>query len=368
MARLRVGVIGCGTVAQIMWLPNTRELDDLFEVVAVCDLSPGLTESVGEYFGVPKRYQDYRDLVAQDLDMVIVLTPGSHAPAAIAAMEAGKHVIAEKPMCFTLREADAMIATAERTDTRLMVSYMKRYDPGYRYGRDIVRGMDDLRYIQINILHPDPDFYYAHHRIKRFRDVPAETLAALQEEDDRLTVEAIGEVSPLVRQLYRDVVLGSMCHDTNALRGILGTPRDVLLTTIWPENTIHPTITTLLAYENGPRVVLTWSYLAKLRDYFEELAFIGESGRVRIQFPSPWLKHFPTPVEVQGMEDGAEWRKRVNVAYAEAFKEELVHFHHCVTAGEQPLTDGTDGRADIALLQQIVVAARPPGLGGEATR
>lgn len=368
MARLRVGVIGCGTVAQIMWLPNLRELDEQFEVAAICDLSPGLVESVGDYFGVSGRYRDYRDLLAQNLDMVIVLTPGSHAPAAIAAMEAGKHVIVEKPMCFTLREADAMIATAERTGKQMMVSYMKRYDPGYRYGRDAVRAMADLRYVQINILHPDPDFYFAHHRLKRFRDVPQESLAALQAEDDQLTVEAIGEVSPLLRFLYRDVVLGSMCHDTNALRGILGAPEHVLFTTIWPDETIHPTVTTVLAYENGPRVVLTWSYLGALRDYFEELAFIGEAGRVRIQFPSPWLKHFPTPVEVQGMEGGAEWRKRVNVSYAEAFMEEALHFHRCVTTGERPLTDGRDGRADIGLLQRIFAAANPPGLSGEAGR
>ncbi|MGI8855660.1 MAG: Gfo/Idh/MocA family protein [Thermomicrobiales bacterium] len=367
MARLRVGIIGCGTVAQIMWLPNLRELDEQFTVTAMCDLSPGLTQAVGDTFGVPHRFQDYRELVARDdVDMVIVLTPGSHAAAAIAAMEAGKQVIVEKPMCFTLREADEMIATAERTGVRLMVSYMKRYDPGYRYGRDAVRAMDDPRYVQINVLHPDPDLYYAHHRLKRFRDVPPETLATLQADDDRLTVEAIGDVSPLMRQIYRDIILGSMCHDTNALRGILGDPDRALFTTIWPDETVHPTVTTVLAYDNGPRVVLTWSYLAELRDYFEELAFIGGAGRVRIQFPSPWLKHFPTPVEVQGMEGGAEWRKRVNVSYAEAFIEEALHFHHCVTTGEQPLTDGRDGRADIALLQQIVAAAAPQGLGGEA--
>jgi len=364
-----VGIIGCGTVAQIMWLPNLRELDEQFEVTAICDLSPGLLEAIGDDFGIPHRYQDYRELVADpDLDMVIVLTPGSHAAAAIAAMEAGKHVIVEKPMCFTLREADAMIATAERTGVRMMVSYMKRYDPGYRYGRDAARALEDLRYVQINVLHPNPDLYYAHHRLKRFRDVPPDALAALQEEDERLTIEAIGEVPPLLRRIYCDIILGSMCHDTNALRGILGTPERALFTTIWPEETIHPTVTTVLAYENGPRGVLTWSYLAELRDYFEELAFIAGAGRVRIQFPSPWLKHFPTPVEVQGMEDGAEWRKRVNVSYAEAFKEEALHFYHCVTAGEQPPTDGRDGRADIALLQQILAAAAPPGLGGEAAR
>src|SRR5215510_12099398 len=129
MARLRVGVIGCGTVAQIMWLPNIRELDEHFELAAICDLSPGLIESLGEYYGVERRFLDYRDLVAEQLDAVIVLTPGSHALPAIAALEAGKHVIVEKPMCYTLREADAMIATAARAGKHLMVAYMKRYDP-----------------------------------------------------------------------------------------------------------------------------------------------------------------------------------------------------------------------------------------------
>jgi predicted dehydrogenase len=159
-----------------------------------------------------------------------------------------------------------------------------------------------------------------------------------------------------------------MVHDINALRGILGSPGKTLLTTFCPDDVTYPTITTVLAYPSGPRVVFTWSYLTDLRDYFEELAFWGESSRVRIQFPSPFLKHFPTPVEVQGMEAGAEWRKRVNVSYAEAFKEELLHFHDCLTRGEEPLTNGLDGREDIAVLQKIFAAASPQGLGGEAAR
>jgi predicted dehydrogenase len=367
MARLRVGVIGCGTVAQIMWLPNIRELDEHFELAAICDLSPGLVESLGDYYGVERRFLDYRDLVAEKLDVVIVLTPGSHALPAIAALDAGKHVIVEKPMCYTLREADAMIAAADRAGKYLMVAYMKRYDPGYRYGRDQVRAMGQPRYVQINVLHPAEPQYFAHHRIKRFADVPQATLDALADAGDRLVVEAIGPVDERLRFLYYDVFLGSMVHDVNALRGILGRPGHVLFTTLWPEDATYPTITTVLAYESGPRVVFTWSYLADLRDYFEELAFIGEAGRVRIQFPSPFLKHFPTPVEVQGMEGGAEWRKRVNVSYAEAFKEELLHFHDCLTNDRQPLTGGHDGREDIAVLQQIVAALRPAGLGGEAT-
>ena len=368
MARLRVGVIGCGTVAQIMWLPNLRQLDEQFELKAICDLSPGLTESLGRYYNVSRCFQDYRDLVAEDLDAVVVLTPGSHAAPAIAAMEAGKHVIVEKPMCFTLREADEMIAASRKHGRQLMVAYMKRYDPGYRYGRESVLKMRGVRYAQINVLHPSEPQYFAHHRIKRFADVPAATIEALQREGDQLAVEAIGCVPERLRFLYLDVFLGSMIHDVNALRGILGVPNQALFTTLWPDDVTYPTITTVMAYEQGPRAVFTWSYLSDLRDYFEELAFLGEESRVRIQFPSPFLRHFPTPVEIQAMEDGAEYRKRVNVSYAEAFKEELLHFHECIQTGQEPLTNACEGKDDIAFLQKVVAAANPKGLGGEAAR
>lgn len=368
MARLRVGVIGCGGVAQIMWLPNLRQLDDKFELKAICDLSRGLTESLGSYYHVSRRFQDYRELVAEDLDVVVVLTPGSHAAPAIAAMEAGKHVIVEKPMCFTLREADAMIAASKRHSRQLMVAYMKRYDPGYLYGREHVCAMRGLRYVQINVLHPSEPQYFAHHRIKRFSDVPQPAIEAGQAEGDRLAIEAIGPVSPRLRFLYLDVFLGSMIHDVNALRGILGSPDRSLFTTLWPDDVTYPTITSVLEYQNGPRAVFTWSYLAELRDYFEELAFLGEESRVRIQFPSPFLRHFPTPVEVQGMENGAEYRKRVNVNFAEAFKEELLHFHDCIHNDREPLTNAVEGKDDIAFLQKMVAAAQPQGLGGEAVR
>ena len=265
-----------------------------------------------------------RIVQSPEVDVVVAAVVGSAGLRGTwAALEAGKHVIVEKPMCYTLREADTLISTARRCGRHLMVGYMKRHDPGYLYGRQQVHQIGNLRCVQINVLHPAETLYFAHHRIKRFNDVPAKKIEALQSEWDQLAVEAIGPVSQRLRFLYQEVFLGSMVHDVNALQGILGRPDRVLFTTIWPEDVTYPTITTVLAYDQGPRVIFTWSYLPELRDYFEELAFLGEASRVRIQFPSPFLKHFPTPVEVQGMENGVEWRKRVNVSYAEAFKEDV---------------------------------------------
>src|SRR3954454_18052674 len=132
--RLRIGVIGCGTVAQIMHLPYLHSLPDLFEIAALSDLSSALVQAMGKKYGVPAEhcYTGYQQMLLADIDAVLVLTAGSHAPPVIAAIEAGKHVLVEKPLCFTLREADAIIAATAKHNVKVMVAYMKRYDPGYR--------------------------------------------------------------------------------------------------------------------------------------------------------------------------------------------------------------------------------------------
>src|SRR5262245_48097283 len=66
MARIRIGVIGCGLIGQMMHLPHLRELDELYDLRAVCDLSPGTLAHVGERFGVTRRFTDWRELLRED--------------------------------------------------------------------------------------------------------------------------------------------------------------------------------------------------------------------------------------------------------------------------------------------------------------
>jgi len=366
MPRLRVGVIGCGTIAQIMHLPYLRQLSDLYEISALCDVSPQVLDAMGEYYGVERRYTDYHELLMLDLDAVLLLTSGSHAPPALAALKSGKHVLVEKPLCFTLAEADQLIEAAEASRRTLMVGYMKRYDPGYRHARSLLPSLGELRYIQINVLHPAEAPYLNVHRLVRTGDVPAETLERLATEKDRLATEAIGPVSQTMKQIYTDVLLGSLVHDINALRGLVGEPQAVEYTAIWPADEALPVIATILRVRDQLRAAFVWAYLPDYQDYFEEIALMGASGRIRIQFPSPYLRHFPTPLVIEGMQDGAAVKQHATVSYAEAFKEELLHFHRCVTSGERPLTDANEARKDIEILQQILAALNPPGLGGEA--
>src|SRR3954453_17267954 len=158
----RVGVIGCGLVAQVMHLPHLRGLDDRFDVVALSDLVPGALEFAGAMFPSARRHAAWEEMLG-DVDAVLVLTAGSHAPVAIAAAEAGVHVFVEKPMCFSVEEGEAMIAAARAGGVVLMVGYMKRYDPSYEE-LALTLDIDAVTFARITTLESPIEPYALHHR------------------------------------------------------------------------------------------------------------------------------------------------------------------------------------------------------------
>src|SRR5579864_1890310 len=211
MRRLRVGVIGCGLIAQVMHLPYLREMEDRFQIAALCDLSPGTVAILGDVYHVPLRHTRWEELLAEDLDAVLICTSGSHAQPAIAAARAGRHVFVEKPMCFSPREADAMIEAASVAGVTLMVGNMKRFDPAYERARPLIAGMPDLRLARITTLEAPFQPYVEHYPLVRCGDVPAETLAVLRAEGEALIEEALGaDTPPQVRRLYADVLLDTL--------------------------------------------------------------------------------------------------------------------------------------------------------------
>src|ERR1700680_3422431 len=151
-SRLKVGVIGGGLIAQVMHLHYLRELSDRFEISAICDLSAEARAAVAYEYAVQQQFDSWQELVAQPLDAVLVLTSGSHAPAAIAAAQAGMHVLVEKPMCFSVAEGQAMIDAADQAGVTLMVAYNKRYAPAYLRLVEESAHMRDIRLFRITTL------------------------------------------------------------------------------------------------------------------------------------------------------------------------------------------------------------------------
>ncbi|RAW93569.1 Gfo/Idh/MocA family protein [Photorhabdus laumondii] len=365
---IKVGVVGCGAIAQIMHLPHLKDLNELFELKAICDFSIHLLNSIGQKYGIDAnyRYTDYTSFLESDIDAVFVLTEGSHAPLVSQALKAGKHVFCEKPLCFTVKEAEEIEGLLEQTDKIVMVGYMKRYDPGFKYALDLAKQIENPRYTQVTVLHPDEQQYFDMHGVLRFDDVSEDVKETKIREQNRIVTSAVGNIEENLKYVYHDAMLSSMVHNINVIRTIFGEPIKVLSTQIWPIHSCYPTITTVLDYGERHHIILTWSYLSGVRNYVEELSVYSDSERIKVKFSSPFLKNVPTIVSQEYMQNGNLVTSEVEVSYDNAFKEELRVFYQCITTNKNVATDVIDAKADIKILQSILAANQPKGLGGEA--
>ena len=142
MQRVRIGVVGCGDIAQIQHLPALAELADEYDVTAVCDVSQSLARYVAGWFHVPKYVTDYRQLLESDVDAVLLCHRDPKTEVAVASLDAGKHVFIEKPMCYSLEEADRIIGAAEASGKVAQVGYMKLYEPAFELARAEIATID----------------------------------------------------------------------------------------------------------------------------------------------------------------------------------------------------------------------------------
>ncbi len=136
MKNLRIGIIGCGGIANGKHMPSLKEAGGC-EMVAFCDIIVERAEKAAKQFGTPdaKVYEDYKELLKDEsIDVVHVCTPNrSHSFITVDALEAGKHVMCEKPMAINSAEAQKMLDAAERTGKKLTIGYQSRFRDDSQY-------------------------------------------------------------------------------------------------------------------------------------------------------------------------------------------------------------------------------------------
>jgi predicted dehydrogenase len=131
---IRLGVIGAGRIAQVAHLPAIEKAAGV-TLVGVSDPSPTLSAGVAARYGVGA-FTETGVLLEQDIDAVIIATPDRlHHPLGMLAMEAGKHVLMEKPLAATSAEARALADAAATRGLVLQTGAMKRHDPGLAFAR-----------------------------------------------------------------------------------------------------------------------------------------------------------------------------------------------------------------------------------------
>ena len=138
MDKVNIGIIGSGFVADIH--AHALRMVPEANLVAVASPTPGKARKFAEKRGIPKSFEDYRDLLAlKEIDLVTLCLPNDlHCQVTLDAARAGKHIVCEKPLCRTLEEADRMIAACKDAKVLLMYAEELCFAPKYVRAKQVV--------------------------------------------------------------------------------------------------------------------------------------------------------------------------------------------------------------------------------------
>ncbi|KUL25802.1 Gfo/Idh/MocA family oxidoreductase [Actinoplanes awajinensis] len=351
---VRVGVLGCGMIAQLAHLPGLRALGELFELVAVCDSARDLAEHASAVHGNPAVYESFDMMLkAERLDAVVILNRDHFAPA-LTALEHGVHTLAEKPLCYTLREAEALVAASQRSGARLMVGYMKRHDPDVRRGLTEIGTMAAPHLARVH-LHVGPD--YGNWIIPELQAVRRTAGVPNVQDDQGRRAKVLAELGDLPDPVFTAYMemFGVWSHDINLLRAAFPQEPTSVSASIDSSGT---TLTALLSYPQDLQVVFEGTSSRQYR-FEESLTVWGSEQTVAIEVSNPFLRNLPSTVRIHENGSGpgrpAAVTRTLQGSYQDAFTKQLEHFHRCVTdPSVAPLTSGEDACQDIRLMQRII--------------
>jgi predicted dehydrogenase len=357
MKRLRVGLVGAGLVGQAEHAYYLWEERDRFEFAGIADASPTVREALGARYGVTALYPDLASMLkGTKLDALVIAAPDPfHPELAVAALEAGLHVLCEKPLALTLSGIDRIKAARDKSGKVLQVAYMKRHDPAFKKALDLLPAkIEDVKLISVEVNDPDQDPFVQHLPMV----VPGDIPQALKDQFKKINTEHLAESagkapSEIGAKALSGGFLSSLVHDMAVVHG--------MLTRLKTEMPVQATYGSVfdggrgveLAFDlpGGGRVRMTHLNLPTVPDYTERVTVYCTDRILELVFPSPYLRHFPTRLTLRksGGNHALETQE-FRVSYEESFRDQLRAFHAAVTEGAPVATPIEQARRDVELL------------------
>src|SRR5882757_10234778 len=369
---LRLGIVGLGAVAQLVYEPILARRRDLFEIVGVAELSRAVRDAVGGRLGVDRagRHASVEELLAGGgLDAVLVLSSGSHGAVVDAVTAEGIPALVEKPLAWTHAELDRL---ASRSGL-IQVGYMKRFDPAYRRVAELLDGGGSaIRAVEVTVLHPSDARQIAFRggTLATATDLSSATSSDLEAQSSALREKALGDAAATLGWVYSEVLLGSLIHDLAVLRPLVGDPLRISWARLWPDHWSPDRLSVGCDADLADDVQLSirWHYLPDYPRYRETVRIHTEEGSYTLVFPSPYVLHAPTELTVTTAA-GEYPEARRSLSHVEAFEAQLESFHAVVSGGRTPTIGIDEARADITTCQRIasdLASNLMLPLGGEA--
>lgn len=332
-----VAVFGCGGVSGAHF--SAYAANPKARLVAAVDVRPELARAAAERWNAPRWYSSAEEALADPAIQIadLCLPHHLHAPVAIQAANAGKHVFVEKPIANTLAEADAMIAACERNGVVLMVDQTKRYQNRHRTLKRLLDAGHVGAPIMVRAAYLQ-DITYAWQHMEPAR------LATYWKHDG--VISGIGiHVLDLLRWLIGEVSEVQAVSSTSEL--------------IDPERTTEDTGLVLLRFANGCVGEATVSYVLKdprLGSSWDvmPIEIFGRDGSIRMDWDdtitvsSARLESAAGPGVFQVQTAPQVGAPRLPV---ESMAGAIDHLLDCLISGEQPLTHGADARASLELVE-----------------
>ena len=308
---LKIGLVGCGGLGS-RHAANVEGIEDA-ELVAVCDYVRDSAEALSaKLASQPAVYDNHRTMLSeQSPDAVLVVTPNFvHSPITVDAATAGAHVFCEKPMALAIEDCDAMIEAADNAGVFLMIGYVRRFQNAYR---EMKRLINEGQIGEIRMAHTV-----------------------------RLGTGAPGGVAGWQLDRERYGGLFSMhSHELDQLTWMVGDVRAVQAVMRYDDasdNTVEESIFINLEFSSGAIGSLSSSRIYPGGSY--ELGVAGTEGSVKITSG--------TGAQLTLNRIG-EKPEHMTFERNNGLLEEMIYFLQCIRTGEQPQSNGLDGRRTIAI-------------------
>lgn len=322
--KVRYAVVGLGYISQVAVLPAFRNAERNSELTALVSGSRNKLAALGARYGVEGRYT-YEQLpeCLEQVDAVYIALPNHmHRDYTVAAANAGVHVLCEKPLAVTVSECEEMIAAAAANRVKLMTAYRLHFETGTLRTLDLAHAgeVGKLRYF-----HASFSMQVASGNIR------------------------LGPEDQGGGPLYD---LGVYC--INTARHLFGAePVEVTAFTANDGEQrfadTHEMVSCVLRFPDERLASFTASAGAGDSGWYE---LLGAKGRLRMDPAFEYAEALERHLEVDGRSTRARYGKR------DQFAPELLHFSDCILKGRQPEPSGSEGMADVRVVEAILESAR----------
>lgn len=349
-APVKIGFLGGGMISQIAHLPF-YQADSRCEITAIAEERPSLHPALAAFAGAGEVMTDYRAMLARaDIDAVVISAPRpATGPLTLAALEAGKHVLAEKPMAHTAEQARCLVEAASQRGLIYAVGFMKLYDPGVARARALLREtvasgrLGRILFARFydfskSYAHPVP----AHARPLESRSTRFETWSVTPD----WLPSAWGGLYPwFVNAAIHDVnLIHHFLGDDIAVCSAIASGGDMLSATLMAGDV--PVVLEIAKTEAGR--------------WLEGAEFLFEKGRIAVEIPSPMDTSAVSRVTLDDS-TAAERTMAVETGAGWSFALQARGFVDALTGSEPPRALGSMGLRDMELTEAIFRS-----LGGEA--